>query len=90
VKFIVENIGDKKISFQTRRVYAVWSDGWTSPQIERYYNYNNGFWNGAHVPVGEQISFSVKYYVSEETEIDHFAYNVYGVYGVLFEDLCEY
>ncbi|MDE5992267.1 MAG: DUF5067 domain-containing protein [Oscillospiraceae bacterium] len=87
VKFTVENIGDKKISFQPRRFYAVWSDGWTSPWIEKFYNYNDDFWYSAHVPVGEQISFSLKYYVSEGTEIDGFSYNVYGG---LFEDLCEY
>lgn len=87
VKFTVENIGDKKISFRPFSFYAVWNDGWTSPRNGRSYNYKHDFWNSTHVPVGEQISFSLEYYVPKETEIERFAYNVYGV---LFEDLCEY
>ncbi len=82
VKFTVENIGDAGISFKPCWFYAVWDDGYTNPMIadsERFsYNDKKGFWYNAHVPAGEQVSFSSKYYVSEETKIERLAYNVYG------------
>lgn len=91
VKFTVENIGDREISFQPRRFYAVWNNGFTSPRIadgEKFlYDDKDGFWYNADVPVRGQISFSVKYCISEKTEIDCFAYNVHSG---LFETLCEY
>ena len=51
-------------------------------------------WNGMHILPGEQVSFSVKYYISEKnaSEIKCFAYNIYSNYIdqiYLYEDIAD-
>ena len=97
VNFTVKNTSDEEIGFVPHRFYVKLKNGGViSPDIadsERFsYSGLESPWNGMHILPGEQVSFSVKYYISEKnaSEIKCFAYNVYSNYlegTYLYEDI---
>ncbi|MDE7279217.1 MAG: hypothetical protein K2N26_05770, partial [Oscillospiraceae bacterium] len=87
INFTVKNTGDEKIKFVPHRFYVKLKDGGVlSPRVadDGFFSYGdpNNPWYGMHIPAGEQVSFSVTYYVSEQnaSQIKCFAYNVYNNY----------
>lgn len=97
VNFTVKNTSDEEIGFVPHRFYVKLKSGSViSPHIADGENFSySGLespWNGMHIAAGEQVSFSVKYCISEKnaSEIKCFAYNVYSNYleGIyLYEDI---
>lgn len=87
VNFTVKNTSDEEIGFMPSRFYMRLINGRVVPphiaDIESFsYDGLESPWNGMHIPAGEQVSFSVKYYLYEKSasEIKCFAYNVYDIY----------
>ncbi|MDE7301844.1 MAG: hypothetical protein K2N60_00840 [Oscillospiraceae bacterium] len=87
VNFTVKNTSDEEIGFMPSRFYMKLINGRVvQPHIadSESFSYDGleSPWNGMHIPAGEQVSFSVKYYVYEKSasEIKCFAYNVYDIY----------
>lgn len=99
VNFTVKNTSDEEIGFVPHRFYMKLKNGGViHPDIADSENFSySGLespWNGMHIPPGEQVSFSVKYSISEEnaSEIKCFAYNVYNNYLdqiYLYEDIAD-
>lgn len=98
INFTVENTSSEKIGFIPRRFCVKLQSGSVLfPEIadERFFygDYDNP-WYGMYVPAGEQVSFSVKYFISEKnaSQIKCFAYDVYSDYfnGIyLYADIAD-
>ena len=85
VNFTVKNTGDEEIKFVPHRFYVKLKDECVLfPNVadDGFFSYGdtNNPWYGMHIPAGEQVSFSVTYYISEYNapQIKCFAYNVYN------------
>lgn len=88
INFTVKNTSNEEISFRPNRFYIRLKNGSVlSPFIADFVSGEKNFsygdpespWYGMHIPAGEQVSFSIKYYVSERnaSQIKCIAYNVY-------------
>lgn len=98
INFTVENTSSEKIGFVPKRFYMRLQSGSVlQPEIAEtrffYGDYDNP-WYGMYVPAGEQVSFSVKYFITEKnaSQIKCFAYDVYSDYfnGIyLYADIAD-
>lgn len=101
ISFTVKNTSDEDIKFVPKRFYIRLNDGSVlSPFIADFVSDEKNFsygdpespWYGMHIPAGEKVSFSIKYYVSERniSQIKCFAYNVYKSLYADFADTDGY
>ncbi len=99
INFTVENTSDEEIGFVPHRfTMRVQNNYIAFPKIvdKELFSYGDleNPWNGMYVPAGEQVSFSVKYFITEKnaSQIKCFAYDVYSDYfnGIhLYADIAD-
>lgn len=99
INFTVENTSDDEISFAPHKfTMRVQNNYIAFPKIvdKELFSYGDleNPWNGMYVPAGEQVSFSVKYFISEKnvSKIKCFAYEAYSDFSrsiYLYADIAD-
>ncbi len=99
INFTVENTSDEEIGFVPHQFIIRLQNNYIAfPKIvdKELFSYGDleNPWNGMYVPAGEQVSFSVKYFISEKnvSQIKCFAYEVYSDFSrsiYLYADIAD-